>query len=294
MTDKLTELLHSGTERMPDAPRPPADVRHSAEHGRRIRRGVVGGVVAGALILALAIGSGLLAKPLSTWLAPADGSTTQSPSATESGLFTLAADPLLTVADWAKLTGEGVPSVVRTDAKTQPLLKCFTDPRDGVGGRGSFPPAESHAASYLHPGYGKNNPDLGSTGKLNEYVLRYDKVAEATHAFADLWLQFQRCLDKTDPAYNVTDTLNGDLPADIRGPIDEQFGAERYQTPKITGSGLRPSLYDLIVGVDRNVVIVIESLDGWADRGSWTLEQAMQRAIPSERGRCVNGPLDCR
>ncbi|MEO8518992.1 MAG: hypothetical protein ABI438_07395 [Dermatophilaceae bacterium] len=290
--DKLTELLHSGTERMPDAPRPPADVRHSAEHGRRIRRRVVGGVVAGALILALAIGSGLLTKPLSTWLAPADGSTTQSPSTTEAGLFTLAADPLLTVADWAKLTGEGVPTVVRTDAKTQPLLECFTDPRDGAAGTRGFPSAESHAASYLHPGYDKDNP--GSTGKYNEYVLRYDKVAEATREFAALWLQFQRCREQTDPAYNVTNTLNGDVPAGIRGPIDEQFGAERYQTPKNTGSGLRPSLYSLIVGRDRNVVIVIESLDGWADRGSWTLEQAMERAIPSERGRCVNGPLGCR
>lgn len=248
--------------------------------------------MAGALILALAIGSGLLAKPLSTLLAAADGSTTQSPSATEAGLFTLAADPLLTVADWAKLTGEGFPSVVGTDAKTQPLLECLADPRDGVAGTRSFRRAESHAASYLQPGYDKDNP--GSSGKLNEYVLRYEKVAEATREFADLWLQFQRCPKQTDPAYNVTNTLEGDLPAGIRGPIDEQFGAGRYQTPKNTGNGLRPSLYSLIVGRDRNVVIVLESLDGWADRGSWTLEQAMQRAIPSERGRCVGGPLDCR
>jgi hypothetical protein len=296
MTDRLTELLHSGTERMPASLRPPADLRHGAEHGRRIRRGVVGGAVAGALILALAVGSGLLGQAPSTGLAPAETPTTRSPnpSGTAAGLFALAADPLLTVADWAYLTGGGDERVVRTDAKTQPLLACITDPRIGVAPvSGPFPAPESHAASYRQPDR-RNSPDLGSAARLNEYVLRYDDAAGATRAFADLWLQFQGCRDKTDPAYNVTDTLGGDLPADIRGPIDEQFGAERYQTPKKTGSLLRPSLYSLIVGHDRNVVIVLESSNAWSDRGTWTLEKAMQRAIPSEQGRCVDSPVQCR
>jgi hypothetical protein len=255
----------------------------------------VGGAVAGALILAVALGSGLLGKAPSAWLGPAETPPPRSPnpSVSATGPFALAADPLLTDADWAYLTGGGDERVVRTDAKTQPLLACITDPRVGLAFGGSFIVPESHAASYRQPDR-RNNPDLGSPALLNEYVLRYDDAAGATAAFADLWMQFRACRDKTDPAYNVTDTLEGDLPAEIRGPIDEQFTASRYQTPKNTGSRLRPSAYSLIVGHDRNVVIVLESSNAWSDRPTWTLENAMQRAIPSEKGRCVVSPLQCR
>jgi len=233
----------------------------------------------------------MLGKAPSSGRAPAETPATQSPNA--AGLFALAADPLLTDADWAYLTGGVAERVVRTNAETQPLLACITDPRAGVSDIGSFPAPESHAASYRQPD-SRNVPALGSAAMLNEYVLRYDDAAAATRAFADLWLQFKGCYDQTDPAYNVTDNVEGDLPRNLRGPIDEQFTASRFQAPKRTGSQLRPSSYYLIVGRDRNVVIVLESLNAWSDRPTWTLEKAMQRAIPSEQGRCVDSPLQCR
>ena len=53
-----------------------------------------------------------------------------------------------------------------------------------------------------------------------------------------------------------------------------------------------PFAYELAVVRDRNVVVVLEST-GWTDRTERTLEIALQRAIPSERGRCGTDTGPC-
>ena len=53
-----------------------------------------------------------------------------------------------------------------------------------------------------------------------------------------------------------------------------------------------PFAYELAVVRDRNVVVVLEST-GWTERTERTLEIALQRAIPSERGRCGTDTGPC-
>lgn len=246
MTDRLSERLHDGIERVPASPRHAPDVRQGAEHGRRIRR-AFGGVLAAGLVVAVAVGWGLRGDLLS---APGPA-TTPSPGATAGGL---AADPYLTDADWALFTGSL--DVVRAGSPPLRPMECVAD----AGALGS---TELRSARYV---------DRGRPGAaINEFLLRFDDEAGASRAFADLRARFAGC------GWQTVD-LSG---ADPRDPLDDIYVAEGARA----GSQVVPNLYQVGVARDGAVVVIVEST-GWADRTSRTLAYALVRAIPAERERC--------
>ena len=67
--DALTERLHEAAEALPDTKPAASQVRHGAEHGRRIRRAVAGSAVAGVLAV-VAVGVGVLGGGARPQLAP--------------------------------------------------------------------------------------------------------------------------------------------------------------------------------------------------------------------------------
>lgn len=268
MTDELTEVLHAGTEHVPTALRRPADVRRSAEHRRLVRR-AVGGAVAAVVVLAVAIGSGLGGDAAPTPRpSPAETPTTPQPSLTNAGgLFTLAAHPLLTEAEWQSITGG---PGTRTAIDPNQLHACTPDPR--VQGEQT----DSRAGTYREQG----RPGT----RINEFAMRYADEAGAIQAYADVYKRFVGC---RDPAYVDNAYYQWSPPQGLGYLADEQFTAELLlKSAEGPDYGSGPFAYQLIAARDRNVVIVIEST-GWGERTLHTVQMALMRAIPSERGRCA-------
>ncbi len=194
----------------------------------------------------------------------------------------LAPRPFPTTRDWASLNGWRVNfrAVVRkflprTLAQPHQLSQCITDARQ-LGA------TEFRSSGWGHPG--KSN--------LNEYVLRYDDATAATRAFADVRNQFAGCSRRHGLAFTITDGTNL-----VGWPADEAFGGQAPQGRRyrdvITHEWV-PNRYQVGVVRDANVVIVIESYNGWPDGGDTVLRLALLRAIPSELQRCpMEDPLLC-
>lgn len=275
MTDELTEVLRTGTEHLPAALRRPADLRRNAEHRRRVRR-VIGGTVLGAACLAVAIGWNLggqaaptprpapAVTPTTPRPAPAVTPTTPSPSG--AAVFSTAAHPLLTEAQWRDIAGPGT----RTAVDPHRIHSCTPDPR------GHGEPTESSAGTYRE----RERPGT----QINEYVMRYADETEAIQAFADVYTAFAGC---RDPAYDENNPIQGSLPQGIGYLAEEAFVAEQgLKSAKGPDFGPGPFAYQLIAGRDGNVVIVIEST-GWGERSFYTMQGAFMQAIPAERGKCA-------
>ncbi len=170
------------------------------------------------------------------------------------GLLTLATHPFLT-------EEEGNP--VRPGAPPIPLSKCVSTPL-------TWGAAESEAATYGRPG----EPRFG-----NEFVLRYDTVAEAHSAVNDAWRVFVDC-----PTPRKVETLRWGLP--VWGPgwhLDEYFAnqRERFATPvdtRLLRNTAQPvATYSLRIARRQNVVVVVEAKES-DDRAGFVLSVAMAQA----------------
>ena len=171
-----------------------------------------------------------------------------------SGLLTLATHPLLT-------EEEGNP--VRPGAVPTPLSACVSTPL-------TWGAAESDAATYGQPG----EPRFG-----NEFVLRFETVADAHSAVSDAWRVFHDC-----PAPRKVETFRWGLP--LWGPgwhLDEYFANQRDRdaTPRDTRllqNTARPvGTYSLRVARRQNVVVVVEAKES-DDRAEFVLSVAMAQA----------------
>jgi hypothetical protein len=263
MTDRLSDALHHEAARVPAVQRPPGQIRRAAEHHRRIRRGGAVAVVALAAVLSVA---SVVTGPWGGTARPAPADS-PSPNVTGTRMFSLAAQPTLTEADWERIIGGGVK---RLSAPPEMLTYCVHDPRL-LGD-----PTHAYGTAYRAPDQGRQKP-------LTEYVMRYSDEAAAVQAYADVYSGFHDCSDPaTDAANWVFPPFSKSLfPSDLR--LDEMFAVEVSGTRKSGG------YYELIAARERNVVIVIE-LSGWGDRPSNTAQIAMMRAIPSKRVKCGTHP----
>ena len=137
--DTLTERLHEAAEDLPGRMPAAYQVRHSAEHARRIRRVAAGSAAAG-LLAVLALGVGVLGGGARPQLAPAGPASRWAASV--GSVFT--ADPVMPKAGWVAMTrGEwgavhhldspeaqtlkDDEGIVMTASMPRPLA-CITDP----------------------------------------------------------------------------------------------------------------------------------------------------------------------
>ena len=159
MTDDLTEVLHHGADGLPPPRHQPAELRHDAEHRRRVRRATGGTLVALAVVLG-ALASGVDGRDeTAPRPAPARTPTPTAPGPTGSRTFALADQAVLTGKDWHDVTG-GPGS--RSAIDTRQAHACTPDPR----AQGS--PTETQAVTY------RESQRPGT--QLNEYVMRYADV----------------------------------------------------------------------------------------------------------------------
>jgi hypothetical protein len=258
MTERLSDALHLEAARIPAIQRQPGQVRRAAERHRRIRRG--GAVAVVAVTAALAVASlvtgpwGNTARP-----APADG---PGPNVTGTSMFSLAAAPTLTEADWEKITGGGTHKVYRLSSPPKVLNRCAPDPRAYRS------PTDAYGAAY-------RQPDRGRQEHLTEYVMRYADEAAAAGAYFDVWFNSLGC---ATPFGDSSQVLQQNWPRAYGDLEDEAFF---FQRPSTESGGY----YHLTAARDRNVVIVVVST-GWRERPVITVQIALMRAIPNERGKC--------
>jgi hypothetical protein len=124
----------------------------------------------------------------------------------------LTAAPLLTDADWARIT-RGQDQVLRGDTDPGQLVDCVAI----VPGTGA---TDVHAISYEQP----SRPAAG----LTEFVFAYEDVALATDAVARIREQFLDCPDRT-AAGDVRVTLHEHSSSDESSwwPVEEALVGER-------------------------------------------------------------------
>jgi hypothetical protein len=135
--------------------------------------------------------------------------------------------------------------------------------------------AESDAATYGQPG----EPRFG-----NEFVLRFDTVADAHSAVTDAWRLFHDC-----PTPPKVETARWDLP--VWGPgwhLNEYFAnqRDRYATlldTRLLRNTAKPvATYSLRVARRQNVVVVVETRES-DDRATFVLSVAMAQATGDMR-----------
>jgi hypothetical protein len=134
------------------------------------------------------------------------------PTSAAPGAFELATDPLLTDADWARITrADDYP--FRSGAPTQ-LLGCI-DVSPGPQA------TDVHAAAYIAPDYPK--------GGLNQFVMRYPDDVQAGTVVASLREQFTDCTVGTASVGGVSVVLHEHRAADGDGwwTVDEAFVGDR-------------------------------------------------------------------
>lgn len=135
-----------------------------------------------------------------------------TPSVPGPGGTGLTADPLLTDADWARVT-RGQDQVLRGNTAPGRLVDCVAI-APGTGA------TDVHATSYEQPA----RPDAG----LSEFVLAYGDEALATDAVARIRAQFLDCPDRT-AAGDVRVTLHEHSASDGGSwwTVDEALVGER-------------------------------------------------------------------
>lgn len=268
--DRLTEGLHESVEALPGDMPPPSQVRHCAERARRIRRAVSGSAAAGLVvvgIVAVGVGGGTrLPVDLATAV-PAQAPTWSAPAGS-----VFASDPLLSAAGWKDVLGH-LPAdrIERTTAVPHPL-DCITDPH-GLGAE------QVQGGVYLQPGRQAWATDLLSSPRMNVYALWFGAATDATAAVTRLRQEFVACRERPDPSLHVThfqveDRLMRDYPR-----IDQQFAGIIERQPGIGGRVPRYDAYNLTVARAGKLIIVFESLNGWADRRQNTMGLLMNHAL---------------
>ena len=235
--DALTERLHEAAEALPDTKPAASQVRHGAEHGRRVRRAVAGSAVAGVLAV-VAVGVGVLGGGARPQLAPAVPASRVWVSPV-GGVFI--ADPVMPKAGWVAMsrgawgelhsldepgaqTLKDDEAIVMTGDMPRPLA-CITDPY-------ALGADEVHGAALRQPGTDIDGVPL--SGSVNEYVLWFADPADAGRAFDQLREEFQACRFRPDPTYRVD---NSYLAYDegAHPPVEEQFTGEISRVPKNAG-----------------------------------------------------------
>ena len=210
----------------------PTTAQRRAERRRRHRRIAAAITLAGLAALILGVGA---TRNLSDSTAPPSPATTGPHPAR--GLLTLTADPYETGID-------GLP--LRPGIPPEALWTCISSPL-------TWGAVESRGATFGRP---------GDYRVYNEFLLRYDSVADAHRAVADALRQAAHCGPTDDP-------LEG-LAPDIRDHLNESF-ADQWSH----GPGMR-NMYSLRVGGEANVVVVLEESGDSDDRPTWHLHAALQ------------------
>ena len=283
--DALTERLHEAVEALPGG-MPAADqIRHDAEHARRVRRAAAGSAAV-AVLAVLALGVGVLGGGTRQQLAPAAPASRvwASPIGT---VFT--ADPVLPQVGWAAIskgawgelrdldgpaaqTLQDDEGIVMTGAQPRPLA-CITDPY-------AMGADEVEGAALRQP---ENHVDtVPASGSLNEYVLWFADPSDAQRAFAALREEFQACRTRPDPTFRVGDSYLAYDEA-VHPPIEEQLTGEITRVPKDGGGvGYGNGLSVARLG---RLVVVHEWLDAAPSRPALTLyaltTYALDRVSPA-------------
>ena len=268
--DALTESLHEAVEDLPGRMPAAFQVRHSAEHARRIRRAVAGSAAAGLLAL-LALGVGVLGGGVRPQLAPAGPASRWATSV--GSVFT--ADPVMPKAGWVAITRGKWEAVQHLDAPGAQTLKddegivmtaimprplaCITDPQ-------ALAADEVYGAALLQPG--NQVAAVPLSGRLNEYVLWFADPSDARRAFAELRKEFQACRTRPDPTYRVDESYLAYDEA-LHPPIEEQITGEINRVPKNGGGGGYGN--GLSVARVGSLVVVHEWLEAPAKRPALTL-----------------------
>jgi hypothetical protein len=147
---------------------------------------------------------------------------------------------------------DGLP--LRPGIAPEALWTCISSPL-------TWGAVESRGATFGRPGHQEHER------VYNEFLLRYDSVADAHRAVADALRQAADSCPSDDPPSAG--------PATGRGwPfVDELFYAEWFYGPGMW------DLYSLRVGREANVVVVLEEMGDSDDRAEWHLNRTLKAAV---------------
>jgi hypothetical protein len=239
---------------------------------RRRRNGQLAGI---ALAVALAVAGvaavpGLLPDRASKVTGTLDQSPSSSPSASASSaerLYELTADPLLTHADWVRLTDPRDTVPVLSDIQPPTLTTCISSPL-------TWQARQSHVATYVD--------STKPAAVWNEYVLTFDEVEQARQAVGRVWQQMVDC--PTPPVVFVDGLSEQPQPGPTGGVIDEAFAAQRttFTTVSPGDNDMPIGMYALRVARRGNVVVVLEDEGYPTDRAWVIMTMAIDRAIASD------------
>ena len=268
--DRLTERLHEWADSAPVVIPDPGAVRIGAERERRNRRALGAAVVTAVAVLAVAVGfaAGGDGAPR---LAPARPAPTPAWTVLPGSVFV--ADPLMSDPEWADLLGH-LPGerTVRAPAAPHPL-DCITDPF-------TLGASEAHGAAYVQPDRWREIPTMPSAGRMNEYVLWFADTKAAAGALNGLRQEYVTCRTRPDPGFDITgSTLDDWLMKQEYPLVEQQFNGEIGKQRTTSNSSAAFKGYDLTVARAGRLVVVWESMNGWADRPQNTIGQLMNEAI---------------
>lgn len=252
MNDHLSDLLHTVADRVWPTILPAEEVRRIAERRRHSRR--VTALLTAAVAAIAVVSTG--APPVrQMWHSGPRDVVTINPGSGQ---------PPLTISDDRFMDAPDV-GLVRTDAAPAPLSPCLGSPLD-------WDAEQSGGVRYVPPGK--------TTPVFNEFVLRYDSVAEAHRAVAIAWREFGRCPTTPEVA---TDPLTPPEPF-AQYQLDEWFANQRATFASARMSGLPVHMYALRVARRDNIVVVIEDIGASDDRAYELLDKALSVAArPSPR-----------
>jgi hypothetical protein len=114
-----------------------------------------------------------------------------------------------------------------------------------------------------------------ATAFANEFVFAYDSAGAATRAMANLRTQVAGCQTGSG-GFAITDGVPSTAPV---GPVEAEWVGAGQLWP------YGASTYRIGAARDGNVVVILESYNGWTDRTHRLLEVALLRAIPREYRR---------
>ena len=231
---------------------------------RKRGRFLIGAVALGLVIIA-AIAAVALRHP------PPTPPPAKPPNPHRAGL-TLAADPLMSTSDWARLSAaEADGHYVRTKAQPVGLTACIHDVEsdDQTEGLDAPIPIPDQIRSATYAGRGPS----GQPAVRNEFVLWYIASARAARYLAAVKVQLTGCA-RPGETVAVQDLAPG---AGYVGPIESGFLVE---LTKQTGASSM-----VAVVRDGNVVVIVESPQGPMAEPDRIAELALLRAVPRERVR---------
>ena len=268
--DRLTERLHEWADAAPMDIPDPGELRCVAERERRNRRAMGGAVVATVAVLAVTIGF-VASGNESTRLAPARPAPTPAWTVPPGSVFV--ADPLMSDPEWDDLLDHReVERTVRAPTVPHPL-DCITDPF-------TLGASEIYGASYLQPDRRRAFPNALSAARMNEYVLWFSDTKAAEDVLKGLRQEYTTCRTRPQPGFDVTgSTLDDWLMTKEYPLVEQQFNGEIGRKRTTSNSSAAFNGYDLTAARAGRLVVVWESMNGWADRPQNTIGQLMNKAV---------------